>query len=77
MNIYGARGSGSNSSPVFSSLALNCRLHKTFEQWMRVRCPGMELGMELSGDKPGMVGKLDDLDKIVCGTDTAENHSFL
>src|SRR3989339_244161 len=56
---------------------LFCCSDKITKQGMRIDCPGFQLRMELAGDEPRMIGKLDDFDERIVRRDTAEHHSAI
>src|SRR3990172_1592735 len=64
----------SRASIVMRLTIVLCRLHKIPEEGMRVDCPRLKLRMKLSGDKPRMTGKLDNLDQRIVRCDAAEDH---
>src|SRR6058998_560570 len=46
---------------------LASRAHEAGEQGVRARGAGLELGVELAADEPGVIGKLDHLDERPVG----------
>ena len=51
--------------------------HETLEQWMRLDGARTQLRMELTRDKPGVIGQLDDFDEHIVRRYTAKDHSVL
>src|SRR5581483_11720547 len=51
------------------------RADKITEQWMWTIRAAFKFGMELRGDKPGMIDQFDNLDQAVIRRAPAENHA--
>src|SRR5260370_19429919 len=54
---------------------LQARANKITEQWMRTSGTTLKFGMELRGNKPGMVGQLNHLDQAVISRATAKDQT--
>src|SRR5262245_32067538 len=58
-------------------LVIECRLNEAVEERVRLPRARAELGVELPGDEPRMVGQLDDLDELLLRPDPGDLESAL
>src|SRR3990172_10782149 len=53
---------------------LQGRFDETLKEGMAIHGAGLKLGMELAAQEPRVVFKLDDLDQIAVGRESAQDH---